>query len=242
MKPEFITFTGVDDETDPTELLLLADDYPVEFGLLFSPKRQGFEPRYPKLSTIVWLVEELPLRWSAHLCGADARSVIYDDCCQHDALLTQFQRAQINTADPQADPIRIARWAASRNLRAILQCRDWFPRVAAVDMLFDASGGRGVSPKGWPRATWTTFCGYAGGLNPANVAEAVANIGDQDHLRYWIDMESGVRDERDRFSIEKCRAVCEAVYGARPVDAMARPSEGEDAFHGPLGLEEVPRG
>jgi hypothetical protein len=31
--------------------------------------------------------------------------------------------------------------------------------------------------------------------------------------RYWIDMESGVRDDQDRFSIEKCRAVCEAVYG-----------------------------
>ena len=27
------------------------------------------------------------------------------------------------------------------------------------------------------------------------------------------DMESGVRDERDRFDINKCRAVCEAVYG-----------------------------
>lgn len=23
----------------------------------------------------------------------------------------------------------------------------------------------------------------------------------------------GTRDERDRFSLEKCRAVCEAVYG-----------------------------
>jgi hypothetical protein len=30
--------------------------------------------------------------------------------------------------------------------------------------------------------------------------------------RYWIDMESGVRTD-DRFDIEKCRAVCEAVFG-----------------------------
>jgi hypothetical protein len=33
--------------------------------------------------------------------------------------------------------------------------------------------------------------------------------------RYWIDMESGVRDDQDKFSLAKCRAVCEAVYGAR---------------------------
>lgn len=214
MKPEFITFTGVDDDTDPAGLVQLADDYPVEFGLLFSPKRQGVEPRYPKLTTIEWLTEELPLRWAAHLCGADARSVIYDDCCQHDALLTQFHRAQINTADPAANPGRIAGWAARRNLRAILQCRDGFPRVAAVDMLFDTSGGRGIYPNGgWPSAVNTTLCGYAGGLRPDNVAQAVAAI-NGGATRYWIDMESGVRDERDRFSLEKCRAVCEAVYGS----------------------------
>jgi hypothetical protein len=217
MKPEFITFTGVDDDTDPAGLVLLADDYPVEFGLLFSPKRQGIEPRYPKLTTIEWLVEELPLRWAAHLCGADARNVVEEGFSQHDALLTLFHRAQINTSDPNVRPSQIADWAARRNLRAILQCRDGFPRWTAVDALFDASGGRGIAPKGWPLAAWTTFCGYAGGLNPENVADAVANIGAQDHLRYWIDMESGVRDERDRFSLEKCRAVCEAVYGASGV-------------------------
>lgn len=211
-KPQFITFTGVDDETDPVELVKLADDYPVEFGLLFSPKRQGIEPRYPRIDTISWLVEELPLRWSAHLCGGDARSVIAEDNSQHGALLNLFQRVQINTADPKADPIRIAGWAARHNLRAILQCRDGFPRVSSVDILFDASGGRGISPKGWPIATRTTFCGYAGGLNPENVAAAVADIGAQEHLRYWIDMESGVRDEHDRFDLNKCRAVCEAVY------------------------------
>lgn len=212
-KPAFITFTGVDDSTDPAELVRLADDYPVEFGLLFSPKRQGIDPRYPKLSTIQWLVEELSLRWSAHLCGADARSVIEAGRSAHDALMTNFKRAQINTTDPVAlrEPSRLAAWAAGHNIRAIVQCRDRFPRIFATDVLFDASGGRGIAPGDWPHVTYTTFCGFAGGLNPDNVATAVAIMSTRaDH--YWIDMESGVRDENDLFSIEKCRAVCEAVY------------------------------
>lgn len=214
MTPQFITFTGVDNDTDPAGLVQLADDYPVEFGLLFSPKRQGNEPRYPLLTMIEWFVSELPLRWSAHLCGADARSVLEGGQSPHDRLLAKhFQRAQVNTADPTVQPSAIGNWAARLDIRAILQCRGEFPRVASVDVLFDVSGGHGVKPASWPVAVHSTFCGYAGGLNPANVALAVAAIGQFSAERYWIDMESGVRDERDRFSLEKCRAVCEAVYG-----------------------------
>lgn len=209
--PELITFTGVDDDTDPSELIKLADDYPVEFGLLFSPKRQGIEPRYPKLWTVSWLTEELPLRWSAHLCGADARAWLLEDHCDHD--LRGFQRVQVNTADKNASPALVGHQAAKRNLRGILQCRGAFPQVESVDVLFDASGGRGISPSDWPQAVNTTFCGYAGGLSPENVAQAVQIIGTRAN-RYWIDMESGVRDENDRFSVAKCRAVCEAVYGS----------------------------
>lgn len=208
-KPQFITFTGVDDQTDPAELVRLADDYPVEFGLLLSPKRQGLQPRYPTMANIGWFVSELPLRWAAHLCGDAARDVIQYGSCRHDDLLQHFTRAQINTADPYAKPSQIGNWAAERNVRAILQCRGDFPRIASVDVLFDASGGRGV----WPTATRSTFCGYAGGLRPDNVAAAIEVIQQRVSTPYWIDMESGVRDEQDRFSIAKCRAVCEAVYG-----------------------------
>lgn len=215
--PEFITFTGVDDDTNPTDLIMLAEDYPVELGLLFSPKRQGIEPRYPALSAIDWLTEELPLNWSAHLCGGDARAWLHEDHCNHD--LRAFQRVQINTADPLVQPSLVGNQAAKRNLRAILQCRGPFPQVESVDVLFDASAGRGISPAEWPRSVNTTFCGYAGGLNPENVAQAVQVISMR-ATRYWIDMESGVRDERDRFSLEKCRAVCEAVYGS-PIGAKS---------------------
>jgi hypothetical protein len=209
-RPEFITFTGPDDTTDPEGLQRLAADYPVEFGLLFSPKRQGREPRYPKLATVARLTTNLSLRWAAHLCGDDARAWLYEDRCDHD--LRSFRRVQINTADPQVHPTLVGLQATRRSLRAILQCRGDFPLVSSVDVLFDASGGRGITPARWPDPVSTTFCGFAGGLGPDNVAQAVSTIS-QRASWYWIDMESKVRDEQDRFSLDRCRAVCEAVYG-----------------------------
>ncbi|WP_137917192.1 hypothetical protein [Hydrogenophaga sp. 2FB] len=215
-KPEFITFTGVDDDTDPAAMERLSNDYEgrIEWGFLFSPKRQGLDPRYPSVQTIQRHAEELlpKLRYAAHLCGDDAREVIDTGKSRHEHLLRGFQRAQINTADPKVQPSQIGDWAARRNLRAILQCRGEFPQVASVDVLFDASGGRGVVPSDWPVAVHTTFCGFAGGLRPENVADAVAVIG-QRAARYWIDMETGIRDDKDRFDVSMCRAVCEAVYG-----------------------------
>jgi len=210
--PDFITFTGIDIQTSPTDLIGLAEDYPVEFGILFSPSRQGEQPRYPALEVVQRLLLNYPARYAAHLCGGDARDVISKGASRHDAILPHFARAQINTADPTASPVAIGQWAAKNNIRAILQCRGDFPRVASVDVLFDQSGGRGIAAAQWPQPVKTTLCGFAGGLNPDNVAEHVATIGSV-ATHYWIDMESGVRDENDWFSIEKCRAVCEAVYG-----------------------------
>lgn len=214
--PAFITFTGVDDATDPTDLVALSDDYPVEFGLLISPARQGIQFRYPRLATIEWLVGELPVVFALHLCGAAAREVIHDGKSQHDDLMGFVDRVQINTSDNLVEPHLIGFWAAQRNVRAILQARGEFPKIAAVDVLFDPSGGRGrgVDLDDWPNAVKSTFCGYAGGLKPENVERNVNVIGFRTGQRYWIDMESGVRDENDRFSIAKCREVCEAVYGA----------------------------
>ena len=215
--PSFITFTGADDETSIDDMDQLALDYPVEFGILFSPKRQG-SGRYPSLGWVRMLLKDLrgSIILSAHLCGDDARAVIQSGKSQHDALLCgYFARAQINTAYRDVDHSIINAWAAyAVELDPILQCREGFPSVRGIGFLFDASGGRGIPSAWWPRAPSGQFVGYAGGLNPSNVAAAVAEIGTL-ATDYWIDMETGVRDEHDRFSIEKCRAVCEAVYGVR---------------------------
>lgn len=203
-------------------------DYPVEFGILFSPKRTGYG-RYPSEAWVTKLIEKANdrglLNLSAHLCGEYSREllstrklVVLDAVFESSA----FNRVQINTADPSAFDKRetMALWGRRRGLQVILQTRDPknFPPSSLVNWLFDQSGGRGTSPASWPTAEPQMYVGFAGGLNPQNVSSAVRQIGtSQKH--YWIDMESGVRDEQDRFSLTKCRQVCEAVFG--PVESGA---------------------
>jgi phosphoribosylanthranilate isomerase len=74
--------------------------------------------------------------------------------------------------------------------------------IAAVALL-DRSGGRGILDGDWPGPP-SAPCGYAGGLTPDNVAAQLDRIaavaGD---AKVWIDAESGLRDERDRFDLRK---------------------------------------
>ncbi len=217
-KPRFITFTGVDEHTSISEMFALHQQYPIEWGVLFSKSRAG-TGRYPRLEFITALVADYPsMNFSAHLCGEYARDVIQNDRCEVDEVIhNRFWRAQINTSAPGVNLQFLAQWGAQNHLTPILQCRDEFPADFGIGWLFDASGGRGIEPKEWPRprSNWharALMKGYAGGINPANVAQHVQAIGTHD-ASYWIDMESGVRDERDRFDLARCRAVCEAVFG-----------------------------
>lgn len=214
-KPEFITFTGADENTSFQGMAELSEKYPIEWGVLLSPKQQG-AGRYPHLTFVFQLsvaARRHRLRLAAHVCGQHSRDVLEIGRTSIDGLLTGFERVQVNIdAGPDKAP-NAREWAAKWGLTAIVQSRGEFPSPSnGVEWLFDASGGRGIAPPVWPRAPFGVRSGYAGGLNPGNVGPAVATIGDRAG-RYWIDMETGVRDSSDRFSLDKCRAVCEAVYG-----------------------------
>lgn len=229
--PKFITFTGADEHTDVARMLALSSRYPIEWGILFSPQRQG-AGRYPPMH---W-VEELRvrghgLRFAAHLCGGYARDAIVGmlelgiDKRLH-MFLAACERVQINTASPNLNIAGVAEWAAKNRLRVIFQTRTTFPDDPRVDWLFDASGGRGVTPHAWPSPGPTLesekrMKGYAGGIRPETVAGIVKLIGSDcgdgcgADDNYYLDMESGVRDADDRFSLDKVEAVCVAVYGER---------------------------
>lgn len=214
-KPAFITFTGADDKTDIAGMLELSKLYPIEWGILFSPKQQG-KGRYPSIDFVRKVCAHSDeLRLSAHLCGGYSRAVLESGVCGlEDPLSAHFERVQINTTD-SVGVEHVAAWGDNLDVITILQCRGAFPNCPSVLWLFDASGGRGLSPEYWPEpGEGGAARGYAGGLNPANVLAAVNDIGRKsDH--YWLDMETGVRDEHDRFDLAKCRAVCEAVFGRR---------------------------
>lgn len=231
-QPKFITFTGADEDTDVARMLALSSQYPIEWGILFSPKRQG-SGRYPPLQTAMKFQAYAPaLKLSAHLCGDYAADVIRCgglpiwQVSDLQSFIRKCQRMQINSGLADLNVGKVSAWANSIGVRVIFQTRTSFPDDPRADWLFDVSGGRGLTPQCWPWPGDTAEArarlkGYAGGLNPDNVAHVVEMIGTEcgpgfhADENYYIDMETGVRDEHDRFDLDKCEAVCRAVYGDR---------------------------
>ncbi len=222
-KPQFITFTGVDDNASFEELAQLQRDYPVEYAFLFSPGRQGKDKRYPNIDKtfygflrLVRFMDPLTHRMAIHLCGDYSPQLLIKGHTAIDHLVWFFDRVQINTSETNIDTGAIADWAQKLGVLPILQTRDVFPDDTNVQWLFDCSGGNGIVPLDWPQAPLLPVgdIGYAGGLNPDNVNSKLKVIASQAFNKpYWIDMESGVRDEDNNFDITRARAVCEAVYG-----------------------------
>lgn len=209
--PAFVTFTGADDETSVEGMMALSEVYPVEWGVLFSPSRQGRDRRYPRDPGRFLGCR---LRLAAHLCGAHARDVLEGEILRLPlAGLHGFQRVQVNHREPPLPVLRLFGFAIGKPVIVQTIGTD-FPDVTDLDWLSDRSGGRGLPPASWPPYPGR-LVGYAGGIGPANVRQVLAAIGADGP--YWIDMESGVRTD-DRFDLEKCRRVCEAVYGRRRGD------------------------
>ena len=215
-----VTITGADDAVDPEALFRLSSIFQfVEWGILYSAKRAG-SPRFP---SVAWIERFIALhinsrraRTSLHLCGSACRDFVKQGFVLGPASLDGsfapttiplfvFDRVQLNGYDGQVP-------ANCRLGRLILQCMsiDDLPRVIAntggrASVLFDPSGGRGKLVESWPRAPENFHedfpIGIAGGIGPDNVVDSIrraVNGGAR-----WIDMETGVRDDKDRFDLAK---------------------------------------
>lgn len=209
--PQYITFTGVDRADLVPAMLALSARYPIEWGVLFDRAQEG-APLFPD-AEVRRALQAAPLRLSAHLCGGAARGVVEGGVVDID--LAGFSRIQINhgrAGSSDAEIAHSARFAASRGIRAALQCQGAFPRDGRVDWLYDVSFGTGVQPSAWPAIdAGQLFCGYSGGLGPATVRTTLAAMPVAQGAAYWIDMESGVRTD-NRFDLAKCEAVCRSVF------------------------------
>lgn len=230
-----VTITGADDQIDPVKLRNLSREFPfVEWGILFSPKREGY-PRYPSLSWIGHAKEALrDHRTAAHLCGDAARFPLQRSGLEMFRTALGFGRVQVNGYGfsdnlDGGGPIETCLRTLGDACRWILQVKDesQLAPAAAIarpyaraDLLYDPSGGQGLSPHHWPRgAGLRVNLGYAGGIGPENVASVVEELRELRSIGtdpYWIDMESGVRSGAapdDELDLAKVRAVLEA---ARP--------------------------
>lgn len=226
LKPDFVTFTGLDEKTDPASVLDLSRRYPVEWGILFSPTRTGKHPRYPSLQATRRFYG-IGLKLSAHLCGDHARVLLdageIDDALS-DELFETIERVQFNLG-AEADHINVrqieeeaARLAEGlgNDVAPIVQWTDpVIPTSTRTFFLFDQSGGKGERPDKWgsPQID-AVMVGYAGGITPQNVIAVLSEIAETHpaNVPFWIDMESGVRSG-DYLDIGKCEDVLRAVYG-----------------------------
>jgi len=232
-----ITFTGIDDTVDLDELVEISLKYPfVEFGVLFSQKRQG-STRYPSSIFRQTLYETCEkhrdkIHLSAHFCGHYASLIMCDGVCMLDKIDSNyFERFQINfnaSEHEDYDLINLVTLLKDFDVSAILQQNEnnkilikklqlykieLHPYLHKINILHDISGGKGIEiteiPK--PFTLPETYTGYAGGMNVYNVKEKLEKIHElKDDVPFWIDMESGVRaikDGVDIFDFSKVRQV-----------------------------------
>jgi hypothetical protein len=211
-KPVFITFTGADSVDSIAAMQALSVSYPIEWGVLIDPVQEG-NPLFPGEIARRALARS-GVRLSAHVCGEAARAIV--DGRKPSIDLAGFSRLQINHGRAGSNVQEILNsidFAAAAGVRAALQCQGAFPSIIGVDWLYDVSFGTGAQAGNWPAlSSAQPFCGYSGGLGPDNVRSRLEDVPVAPGVPFWIDMESGVRTQ-GRFDVEKCRTVCEAVFG-----------------------------
>lgn len=213
-----VTITGASDDTDPHEMQSITDEFPfVEWGLLFSRGRCGFEHRYPSLK---WLegLERFTFRRSVHLCGNLARRAAqgYSDVFQCvDLLIPSVRRVQINVSNKvNFRELLQFRCMGALNVQVIVQVKRFadapFDEPSDPVLLYDMSGGRGLVTE-FEHPTNHNFTGFAGGIAPSNITGTIRRINAMNFPNdYWIDMESGVR-EADRLDLSMVRDVLQSA-------------------------------
>lgn len=233
-----ITFTGVDSETDLDALVNTAKNsiIPVEIGILFSVNQMGKSPRYMELKQINEVAKKLKERGidtALHVCGRNTRG----ELSKLD--VTNFSRVQINGKMLPLDFISVSRELVGQEI--IAQFNEANAHVAAIvngtdinsSLLVDRSSGRGISSDNWffiPAKTVIETrgkLGFAGGINENNVIDKVKEVTTfidsvRPDLRVWFDIESGVRNEEDRFSVEKISEILSKVNHEKIITAKTK--------------------
>lgn len=239
MKLEYCSITGADNAVNIADLTKIGQESPfVEWAILWLPAQEG-QARCPDRAWIKEFSETYKDHKAMHLCGQALFDFVNDDQ-EALSLMKGFQRIQLNlefgNPDGKYDPDKlIAQVKKYPQWEFIIQYtdkkKDLLPKLTNVPnhvLLFDTSAGRGISPDSWPTPIPGHVCGYAGGINPDNVARNLEIISKAaaGHMT-WIDMESGVRTN-DVFDLAKVRRVLDIAkpYVGIITEPQTSPSKG----------------
>jgi hypothetical protein len=205
-----ITLTGLDERVKITDL-----NYPngahTEYGILLSANTKN-RNRYPSISWIYDFVNSSQGgNFAIHLCGQEAISNALKG--DYRGILHQVERIQVNGKVSKEQLEQFCHIFKSKII--ITQHVPYNYELLDLPLsnhalLVDASGGKGILPKGWVDPKTTKPYGFAGGLNSDNLEEQLEKIVPLSNKRTWIDLESGLRNKEDYFSIleaDKCARI-----------------------------------
>jgi phosphoribosylanthranilate isomerase len=170
---------------------------------------------------------------AAHLCGKSVDAFLASWQYFENEVTMGFNAIQFNrlTAENKAQIFEFAKVRGNRQ-DVILQYNDntnlllngMFEEDVPEDIkiLLDASGGKGKSYQstgGWPDIpepfSSRLDYGFAGGLNLENIEQATFEIlqmhKDVKEGFIWLDLESGARNDKDEFDIDKVIDILEKV-------------------------------
>lgn len=216
-----ITITGADDKITPEELVKLSAIFPnVEWGILFSPSRVSTS-RYPRLSYAREVAEiakesNVDINLSGHICGQWTRDFFQNNFSfqkQFPELFNVFKRIQLNfnsTKHPydtkcfdiiKSFPEKQFIFQLNKSNQNL--CAEAKKELSNIAFLYDSSGGRGTLAKEWNPPVTGFYTGYAGGLTPDNLIDNLVEIEEvAEDTEIWIDIESGVRTEKDDLDMD----------------------------------------
>lgn len=221
MKLSKVTFTGIDERTDLKRLAKLQEEYPfAEFGILLSYDWKENGNRFPS-PEILSKFDGLGLNLSAHFCGQAAVDVVLGKRFKIQDLfgtsIKNFRRCQLNIkADgylsnlrklppvPFIDEVIV-------QMHTPEQCRQFLfgEHPKNMSFLLDGSGGRGISTPLEIVTSPGVHIGYAGGFGPGNytISQLKILLANPSKERFWIDMETRVRNCEDWFDLDKVETV-----------------------------------
>lgn len=204
-----LTFTGIDVYTKIHNL-----PRGPEYAVLISNNREGKYIRYPSIHYIDTLLSGLKSydhKTALHFCGINTICNLLN-FRQYFDLIELVDRIQFNGTIPQDLIITAANILSDKEIifqsSKVTVPPNILKEYNNIKYLVDYSGGNGIVPGEWKAPEFYMEYGMAGGLNPDNVIEQYGNMPKDIS---WIDMETGVRDDNNFFSIEKVKRVIENV-------------------------------
>ena len=220
-----LMIAGVDNNTSIEKLKKLSKKFPfVEWGVLFSKSSMG-KARYPNLEYINELCQANIGEMSAHFCGAYSREILEKgDHTEYLNLNEKFVSVQLNynfkyradkwTYEFLHEIFRQSQEELNPDIIIQMNKSNWntlinYPKdFKELRVLHDASGGRGTEIKQILRPRWDNYTGYAGGLNDSNIERIAEHINKiPTKTLAWLDLESGARDEKNKFDFKKVESI-----------------------------------